>query len=152
LAAEVKANDRKMDDRKMPMGDFCIFMSSIYLSIFPAGDSVVGGASGGVGAGFLRVVTRIARIVAHGGFWTAVAERSGAPAFRLRIELPKRRGASLPAAVQEGLIAASLRCARLQEFFAVYIKTGSSSQGVAERPGEFRLVRWVQWSVGAELN
>jgi hypothetical protein len=39
------------------------------------------------------------------GFWTAVAERSGDTAFRLRTELPKRRGASLPAAVQEDLVA-----------------------------------------------
>jgi hypothetical protein len=38
------------------------------------------------------------------GFWTAVAERSGDTAFRLRTELPKRRGASLPAAVQKGLV------------------------------------------------
>jgi hypothetical protein len=34
------------------------------------------------------------------GFWTAVAERSGDTAFRLWTDLPKRRGASLPAAVQ----------------------------------------------------
>jgi hypothetical protein len=34
-------------------------------------------------------------------FWTAVAERSGDTAFRLRTKLPKRRGASLPAAVQK---------------------------------------------------
>jgi hypothetical protein len=33
-------------------------------------------------------------------FWNAVAERSGDTAFGLRTELPKRRGASLPAAVQ----------------------------------------------------
>ena len=33
-------------------------------------------------------------------FWSAVAERSGDTAFRLLTELPKRRGASLPAAVQ----------------------------------------------------
>ena len=38
-------------------------------------------------------------------FWTAVAERSGDTTFRLRIELSKRRGASLPAAVQN-LVAA----------------------------------------------
>jgi hypothetical protein len=42
------------------------------------------------------------------GFWTAVAERSGDTAFRLRVELPKRRGASLPAAVQKDLPAHAL--------------------------------------------
>jgi hypothetical protein len=40
------------------------------------------------------------------GFWSAVAERSGDTAFQLRTELPKRRGASLPAAVQKDLVAA----------------------------------------------
>jgi hypothetical protein len=43
---------------------------------------------------------------------SAVAERSGDTAFRLRTELPKRRGASLPAAVQKNFdcgLAASLR-------------------------------------------
>jgi len=44
------------------------------------------------------------------GFWIAVAERSGDTAFRLRTELPKRRGASLPAEVQKDLVAASPRC------------------------------------------
>ena len=39
---------------------------------------------------------------AQRGFWTAVAERSDDTAFRLRPELPKRRGAPLPAAVQKG--------------------------------------------------
>ena len=39
-----------------------------------------------------------------------MAERSGDTAFRLRTELPKRRGASLPAAVQKGLVAATPRC------------------------------------------
>ncbi len=34
-------------------------------------------------------------------FWTAVAERSGDTAFELARALPKRRGASLPAAVQD---------------------------------------------------
>jgi len=34
-------------------------------------------------------------------FWTAVAERSGDTLFSLRAEIPKRRGASLPAAVQK---------------------------------------------------
>jgi hypothetical protein len=40
-------------------------------------------------------------------FWSAVAERSGDTAFQLRTELPKRRGASLPAAVQKDLVAVS---------------------------------------------
>ena len=44
------------------------------------------------------------------GFWTAVAKRSGDTAFRLRTKLPKRRGASLPAAVQKNLVAAPQRC------------------------------------------
>jgi hypothetical protein len=43
------------------------------------------------------------------GFWSAVAERSGDTAFRLRTEIPKRRGASLPAAVQKDLVEAPLR-------------------------------------------
>ncbi len=38
-------------------------------------------------------------------FWTAVAKRSGDTAFRLRLELPKRRGAPLPAAVQNSIVA-----------------------------------------------
>ena len=36
-----------------------------------------------------------------------MAERSGDTAFRLRIEPPKRRGASLPAAIQKDLAAFS---------------------------------------------
>ena len=47
---------------------------------------------------------------ARRGFWSAVAERSGDTAFRLRTELSKRRGASLPAAVQKDLFAALPRC------------------------------------------
>src|ERR1017187_1866289 len=42
-------------------------------------------------------------------FWTAVAKCSGDTAFRLWMELPKRRGASLPAAVQKDLVAAPPR-------------------------------------------
>jgi hypothetical protein len=38
-------------------------------------------------------------------FWTAVAERSGDTAFARAGASPKRRGASLPAAVQERLVA-----------------------------------------------
>jgi hypothetical protein len=41
-------------------------------------------------------------------FWSAVAERSGDTAFRIWTEIPKRRGASLPAAVQKDLVAASI--------------------------------------------
>ena len=37
--------------------------------------------------------------------WTAVAVRSGDTAFRMQMELSKRRGASLPAAVQKSLVA-----------------------------------------------
>jgi hypothetical protein len=39
--------------------------------------------------------------IALRAFWSAVAERSGDTAFRWRTELPKRRGAALPAAVQK---------------------------------------------------
>jgi hypothetical protein len=40
-------------------------------------------------------------------FWTAVAERRGDTAFGMGSQLPKRRGASLPAAVQKGFVATS---------------------------------------------
>jgi hypothetical protein len=48
-----------------------------------------------------------------------VAERSGDTAFRVRIELPKRRGAALPAAVQIDLVAASSTL-RLRVFALIY--------------------------------
>jgi len=53
------------------------------------------------------------------GFWTAVAKRSGGTAFRLQTELPKWRGASLPAAVQKDLVAATPRCALLRPWYAL---------------------------------
>jgi len=41
-------------------------------------------------------------------FWTAVAERGGGTAFASHAIVPKRRGASLPAAVQNGLLLCGL--------------------------------------------
>jgi len=53
------------------------------------------------------------------GFRTAVAERSGDTAFRLQLAIPKRRGASLPAAVQNVLAALLRLCAFALRIFAL---------------------------------
>jgi hypothetical protein len=43
-----KVNDKKMDDRKMPLDGLLIFMSSIFLSTLPGCDPDVGDAAVGV--------------------------------------------------------------------------------------------------------
>ena len=50
------------------------------------------------------------------GFWTAVAERGGDTAFRLRTEFPKRCRVRLATAVQKGLVAAPTRCVFALDF------------------------------------
>jgi hypothetical protein len=55
---------------------------------------------------FTKILMQRSKGAKTQGFWSAVAERSGDTAFRLRTELPKRRGASLPAAIQKDLVVA----------------------------------------------
>jgi prepilin-type N-terminal cleavage/methylation domain-containing protein len=59
----------------------------------------------GYGAGLVAQICNLSvspgNVAARGDFWTAVAERSGDTAFRTRIPRAKRRGASLPAALQK---------------------------------------------------
>src|SRR6266516_6823824 len=48
------ATTGKFNDRKMPVHGCLIFLSSIFLSMFPSCEANGGGAGGGAGAGVLR--------------------------------------------------------------------------------------------------
>ena len=62
---------------------------------------------GGIAREFASIRARMTKI------WSAVAERSGDTAFRERASFPKRRGASLPAALQILLLRRQQRLAYL---------------------------------------
>jgi uncharacterized membrane protein (UPF0127 family) len=81
------------------------------------------------------------------GFWTAVAKRSGDTAFRLREKLPRRRGASLPSAVQNAFVATTV-------LFAVAVLCGcdkASSGGSGGAAGAATNAPTAQSSFEAQL-